>query len=90
MPVIEKVCGAASRRIRTTLLFLSLPVLIWRLSDLVEEAITGTLKMSIGTWVITGGDAVVVQLVIIGALGCFVFIVYTHMRQEFTPGSKDP
>ncbi|MEH6611282.1 MAG: hypothetical protein V7696_18060 [Halioglobus sp.] len=90
MPVIEKVSGAAARRIRAALLFLWLLLLIWRLFDLVEEAITGTLKMSIGTWGITGVDAGVVQLVIVGALGCIVFIAYSHTRQELSPGSKDP
>ena len=90
MPVIEILSGAAAKGTRTKLLFLSLLALIWRLSDLIEEAITGTPKMSMGTWVITGGDAVVVQIVIVGVLGCIVFIAYSHMRQKFTPGSKDP
>jgi len=31
-----------------------------------------------------------VQIVIVGVLGCMVFIAYNHMRQETTPGSKDP
>ncbi|MFT6956421.1 MAG: hypothetical protein ACJAYC_001425 [Halieaceae bacterium] len=61
MPVIEKESGAATKRTRATRLFLSLLVMIWRLLDLVEEAITRTPKMSIGTWGITGVDAVVVQ-----------------------------
>jgi hypothetical protein len=90
MPVIEILSGAAAKGTRTTLLLLSLLTLLWRLSDLVEEAITGTPKMSMGTWLITGGDAVVVQIVIVGVLGCVVFIAYSHMRQEFTPESKDP
>lgn len=90
MPVVKILSGAAARGIRSTLLFLSLLALIWRLSDLVEEAITGTPKMSMGTWIITGGDAVAVQIVIVGVLGCMVFIAYNHMRQETTPGSKDP
>jgi hypothetical protein len=90
MPVIEILSGAAAKGTRTTLLLLSLLTLLWRLSDLVEEAITGTPKMSMGTWLITGGDAVVVQIVIVGVLGCVVFIAYSHMRQEFTAGSKDP
>jgi hypothetical protein len=90
MPVIEILSRAAAKGARTAFLFLSLLTLIWRLSDLVEEAITRTPKMSVGTWVITGVDAVVVQLVIVGALGCIVFTSYSHMRQEFTPGSKHP
>ena len=90
MPVVEILSGAAAKRTRTKLLFLSLLALIWRLSDLVEEAITGTPKMSMGTWIITGVNAVVVQLVIVGVLACIVFIAYRHMRQEFTPESKDP
>jgi hypothetical protein len=90
MPVIEILSGAAAKANRTTLLFLSLLALIWRLSDLIEEAITGTPKMSMGTWVITGGDAAVVQIVIVGVLGCIVLIAYSHMRQKFPPGSKDP
>jgi hypothetical protein len=90
MPVIEILSGAAAKGTRTKLLFLSLLALIWRLSDLVEEAITGTPKMSMGTWIITGVNAVVVQLVIVGVLACIVFIAYRHMRREFTPGSKGP
>jgi hypothetical protein len=81
---------AAAKRTRTALLLLSLLTLIWRLSDLIEEAITGTPKMSMGTWLITGGDAVVVQIVIVGTLGCIVFTAYSHMRQESTSGSKAP
>jgi hypothetical protein len=90
MPVIEILSGAAAKGTSTKLFLLSLLTLLWRLSDLVEEAITGTPKMSMGTWLITDGDAVVLQIVIVGVLGCIVFIAYSHMRQEFTPGSKDP
>jgi len=86
MPVIEKTSSAAARRIRTTLLFLSLPVLVWRLTDFIEEAIAQSPKMSMGTWVITGGDALVTQIVIITFLACTVFVSYGHMRRESTPG----
>jgi hypothetical protein len=90
MSVIKMLSGAAARGNRTKFLFLSLLALLWRLSDLAEEAITGTLKMSMGTWIITGGHAVVVQLVIVGVLACIVFIAHRHMRQESTPEPKDP
>jgi hypothetical protein len=86
MPVIGKVSNAAARRIRTTLLALSLPVLVWRLTDFIEEAIARSPKMSMGTWVITGGDALVTQIVIIAVLACTVFISYGHMRRESTTG----
>ena len=86
MPVIEKVSSAAARTIRTTLLFLSLPVLVWRLTDFIEEVIARSPKMSIGTWGITGGDALVTQIVIIAVLACTVFISYRHMQRESTPG----
>ena len=90
MPVIKILSGAAARGIRRTLLFLSLLALIWRLSDLIEEAISGAPKMSMGTWLITGGDAVAAQIAIVGVLGCIVFIAYSHMRQESRPESRDP
>jgi len=90
MPVVEILSGAAARGKRTTLLSLSLLALIWRLSDLVEEATAGTPKMSMGIWIITDGAAVVVQIVIVCVLACIVFIAYSHMRQESTPESKDP
>jgi hypothetical protein len=90
MPVIEILSGAAAKGTRTKLLLLSLLTLLWRLSDLVEEAITGTPKMSMGTWLITGRDAVAVQIAIVGILGCIVFVAYSQMREEITPGSKDP
>jgi hypothetical protein len=88
MPVIEKVSSAAARRIRTTLLFLSLPLLVWRLTDFIEEAITRSPGMSMGTWLITGGDALVTQIVIIAVLACTVFISYSHMQRDPTPGSN--
>jgi hypothetical protein len=90
MSVIEMLSGAAAKGSRAKVLFLSLLTLIWRASDLVEEAITRTPKMSMGKWHLTGSDAVVVQIVIIGVLTCIVFIAYRHMRQEFTPESKKP
>jgi hypothetical protein len=86
MPVIETLSRAATKGTRTKLVFLSALTLIWRLSDLVEEAITGTPKMSMGTWLITGGDALVTQIVIIAVLACTVFISYGHMRRESTTG----
>ena len=86
MPVIEKVSSAAARIIRTTLLFLSLPVLVWRLTDFIEEVIARSPKMSIGTWVITGGDALVTQIVIIAVLACSVFLYYRHMQRDPGPG----
>ena len=89
MAIIEILSAAAAKATRTTLLFLSLLTLIWRLSDLVEEAIAGTPKMSMGRWLITGCDAAVVQIVIVGVLARIVFVTYSHIRQEFPPGSKD-
>jgi hypothetical protein len=84
MTVIERLSRAAARGTRAKFLFLSLLTLIWRMSDLVDEATSGTPKMSLGTWLITGSDAVAVQIVIVGFLVCIVFIAYTHMRQEST------
>ena len=86
MPVIEIFSRAATKGTRTKLVFLSALTLIWRLSDLVEEAITETPKMSMGTWLITGDDALVTQIVIIAVLACTVFISYGHMRRESTAG----
>jgi hypothetical protein len=85
MPVIKILSNAAAKGRCPKLLALSLLTLIWRLSDLFEEVITGTPGMSIGTWLITGGDALVTQIVIIVVLACTVFICYCHMRQEHTP-----
>ncbi|MFT7266331.1 MAG: hypothetical protein ACI9A2_004422 [Halioglobus sp.] len=85
MSVIEILSGAVAKRTKAEALFLSLLMLVWRASDLLEEVITGTPKMSIGKWHITGTDAVVVQIVIIGFLGCICFIAYCHMHQDVTP-----
>lgn len=82
MHIIETLFGAAAISTRTKVLFLSILALIWRLSDFIEEAITGTLKMSMGTWIITGVHAEVVQLVIVGVLACIVFIAYRDMPQN--------
>ena len=90
MPAIEILSNAPAKGIRTSLLLLSLLTLIWRVSDLIEEAIVGTPKMTMGTWFITGVDAAVIQIVIIAVLSCIVFIAYSHMRQTFIAESKCP
>jgi hypothetical protein len=85
MPVTKTLSRAAARGARAKFLFLSLLTLIWRLSDLLDEAIAGTPKMSLGPWLITGGDALVAQIVIIAVLAGTVFFSYGHMRRESTP-----
>jgi hypothetical protein len=82
MTVIERLSRAAARGTRAKFLLLSLVTLIWRMSDLADEAISGTPKMSLATWHITGGDAVAVQIVLVGVLASTVFAAYNHMRQE--------
>ena len=48
--------------------YTALPLLAWRLLDLLGEIIDGPIKMSLGKYVVTGNVATALQLLIIGIL----------------------
>ena len=52
----------------TAAFYIALPLLTWRLLDLLEEIIIGPIKMSLDRWVITGPPAMALQVLIITAL----------------------
>jgi hypothetical protein len=55
-------------------LYAAVPLLLWRLLDLLDEVLYGPIKMSLATLVITGAAATLIQLAIIGLLS---FVVYS-------------
>ena len=64
-------------RIFLTLLLL---ILLWRLLDFIEEALSGSLKMSLGPLLLTGSVAAIVQLVVIILLLLFTCRVIVALR----------
>ena len=54
------------------LLCVSLPVLIWRVVDFIQEAVSGLIKMSLGPLHLEGPIAVFLQLSLIA---CMIFVV---------------
>ena len=68
----------ASRDINTpikiAIYFTALLALVWRLSDLVEEVSVGAIKMSMGPYHLSGNDALLAQILIIGFLAFFLLI----------------
>jgi hypothetical protein len=81
--------GAIKVPIKITIFLGSLSALIWRLSDLVEEASVGAVKMSMGAYHISGNGAILVQVLIIGVLAFMVFITYKNILQACTYRSQD-
>lgn len=57
-----------SRHPALCVLCLSVVTLLWRLLDFFDEAIAGSVKMSLGPLLITGFNAVIAQIVIITIL----------------------
>ena len=43
-------------------------MLLWRLADFIDELVSGSLKMSLGKYMLVGLDALVVQSLIISIL----------------------
>jgi len=62
------------------LVYAALPLLAWRLLDLLEEVINGPIKMSLGKYVVTGNAATALQLLIIGTL------IYLVLSAAYTIG----
>lgn len=60
--------GQNYRRKVVVVLFISLPLLVWRLVDLLEEIINGPIKMSLERHVVTGPLAAALQVLIITIL----------------------
>ena len=81
--------GAIKVCMKITIFLISLPALIWRLSDLVEEATVGAVKMSMGTYHISGNGAILAQALIIGLLTFMVFITHKNVLQAFSDRSQD-
>jgi len=57
-----------SRYAAFCILCLSITALLWRLLDFFEEAINGSVKMSLGPLLITGHNAAIMQIAIITVL----------------------
>jgi hypothetical protein len=57
--------------------FVILPValsaLTWRVLDFLNEALSGAVKMSLGQYCVTDSVAVLMQIIIIGFLGLFLY-----------------
>jgi len=86
---ICELAGAIKVPIKITIFLGSLPTLIWRLSDLVQEASVGAVKMSMGAYHISGNGAILVQVLIIGVLAFMVFITHKNILQACTYRSQD-
>ena len=50
------------------MLYIALPLLVWRLVDLLEEIVNGPIKMSLDRHVVTGPLAAALQVLIIAVL----------------------
>jgi hypothetical protein len=60
--------------VKITIHLIALLALAWRLSDLVEEVSVGAIKMSMGPYHLSGNDALLAQILIIGFLAFFLLI----------------
>jgi len=58
----------------------AIPLLIWRLLDLLDEVLYGPIKMSLDTLVITGTIATLIQLAIIALLSFAVYRAAAAIR----------
>ncbi len=75
--------------IKIAIYLISLLLLVWRLSDLVEEGSVGAVKMSMGAYHISGNGAILVQTIIIGLLAFMVFITHKNLLRAFSNRSHD-
>ena len=60
--------GKSDRRKLAVVLYIASPLLVWRLVDLLEEIISGPIKMSLGRYVVSGPLAAALQVFIIAVL----------------------
>ena len=65
--------------IKIVIYLLASLALVWRLSDLVEEVSVGTIKMSMGPYHLSGNDALLAQVIIIG----FLALLLLGTRKNF-------
>jgi hypothetical protein len=66
--------GQNYRRKLVVVLLITVPLLVWRLLDLLEELINGPIKMSLDRHVLTGPLAAALQVLIITALLLVTFV----------------
>jgi len=71
----------------TAAFYIALPLLVWRLLDLLEEIITGPIKMSLDRWVVTGTPAMALQVLIITAL---LFATFGAASVMASPAREKP
>lgn len=64
----RKLPGQPYRHTAAVSLCTTLPLLAWRLLDVLGEVINGPIKLSLGKYVVTGNAATALQLLIIGIL----------------------
>lgn len=60
--------GQSYRRKVVVVLYITLPLLVWRLLDLLEEMVNGPIKMSLERYVVTGPLAAALQVFIVAVL----------------------
>ena len=79
--------GQNYRRRVTVVLYTALPLLIWRLLDLLEEIINGPIKMGLDRYVITGTPATALQVLIIAVL---FFVTFGAANVSASPAKEEP
>jgi hypothetical protein len=79
--------GRNYRRRIAAVLYIALPLLVWRLLDLLEELINGPIKMSLDRYVVTGTPATVLQVLIIAAL---FFVTFGAANVIASPAREKP
>lgn len=79
--------GQSYRRKVVVVLSIALPLLVWRLLDLLEEIINGPIKMSLDRWVVTGTPAAALQVLIITAL---FFVTFGAANVMTSPTKEKP
>ena len=75
--------------IKIAIYLISLLLLVWRLSDLVEEAAVGAIKMSMGPYEVSGNDAILTQVLIIVFLAFVVLIARKNILHAYPHSSQD-
>jgi hypothetical protein len=79
--------GQSYRRRVAAVLYIALPLLAWRLLDLLEEMINGPIKLSLDRYVITGTPATALQLLIIAVL---FFVTFGAANVIASPAKEKP
>jgi hypothetical protein len=79
--------GQNHRRKVSAVLYIALPILAWRLLDLLEEIINGPIKMSLDRYMVTGTPATVLQVLIIAVL---FFVTFGAASAMNSPAKETP